>query len=349
MADKHHTRNIASSLWGNHAGKDVYLFRITNAQGSYIALTNYGATLVAVVVPDAKGVHGNVVLGFPSLDGYLHDQCYIGSTVGRFANRIGNAQFILNGNVYTLDANDNQNTNHGGYRGFHAQMFDYTIQEQGITFTLHSADTEGGFPGNVQLKVTYSWNDDQQLQINYEATTDQTTVLNFTNHAYFNLSACKQNILGHSLKIDAASILEATDQYIPTGKILPADKYSFEDGILLGDKIIADADGIRGLNHYYIFRDRDRKDAAVCTLNDQESGRALEVYTTYPGVQVYSGDFLESVSPTNHAASYKPLAGICLECQYFPDSPNHAHFPSTVLNPGERYEEKIIYRFGIAT
>ncbi len=348
MAERH-TNYITYKTWGNHAGKDVYLFRLTNAQGAYIELTNYGATLVSVVVPDAKGVHENVVLGFPSLEGYLHDLCYIGSTVGRFANRIGNAQFILKGKVYTLDPNDGHHANHGGYHGFHAQVFEYAIHDRGIIFTIFSADNEGGFPGNVQLKVTYSWNDDQQLQIDYEATTDQTTVLNFTNHAYFNLSACKRTILDHRLQIDSAAVLETTRQYIPTGKILPAGKYSFEKETGLSDKIIVKADDIQGLNHYYIFKDRNQRDTVVCSLTDPESGRSLKVYTSYPGVQIYSGDFLTSVSQTNHATSYQPLEGVCLECQYFPDSPNHPDFPSTILNPDERYEERIIYRFGIAT
>jgi aldose 1-epimerase len=349
MGTEHLAKNISRVSWGSHAGKDVYLFRLVNAEGSYVELTNYGATLVSVVVPDTKGVKENVVLGFPLLEGYQCDQCYIGSTVGRFANRIGGAQFTLSGKAYTLDRNDYQNTNHGGYQGFHAQVFDYTLQDNGITFTLSSADGEGGFPGNVQLRVSYTWNDDQQLQIGYEATTDQTTVLNFTNHAYFNLSACRYTILDHRLQIDSSSILETTSSYIPTGAILPAGKYSFEDETRLGDKIVTNVDNRQGLNHYYIFRDNNQKDIIRCRLSDPESGRVLEVYTSYPGVQVYSGDFLSSISQTHHANAYKPFEGICLECQYFPDSPNHAHFPSTVLNPGERYEQKIIYQFSVAT
>ena len=349
MATKHLNQNISRVAWGSHAGKDVYLFRFTNTKGSYVELTNYGATLVSVVVPDANGVKGNVVLGFPSLEGYLRDQCYIGSTVGRFANRIGGARFTLHGKVYTLDQNDSQNTNHGGYRGFHAQVFDYALLDNGILFTLASAHGEGGFPGNVQLKVSYTWNDDQQLQIGYEATADETTVLNFTNHAYFNLSACRYTIHDHRLQINSSEILETTSQFIPTGRILPAGNYSFETETRLGDKIIQKNNTIQGLNHYYIFRNNEQENSVKCRLRDPESKRVLEVYTTYPGVQVYSGDFLSSVSQTNHAAAYKPLDGVCLECQYFPDSPNHAHFPSTILNPGERYDEKIIYRFSATT
>jgi aldose 1-epimerase len=348
MATQHPAKNIVRVAWGNHAGKDVYLFRITNAQGSYIELTNYGATLVSVVVPDIHGIKANVILGFPSLEGYLRDQCYIGSTVGRFANRIGGAQFTLNGKVYMLDQNDNENTNHGGYQGFHAQVFDYSLSEGGITFTLSSAHNEGGFPGNVQLNVSYTWSDDQLLQISYEATTDQSTVLNFTNHAYFNLSARRYAILDHRLQIDSSGILETTSQYIPTGRILPAGKYSFENETRLGDKIATGTVNRHGLNHYYIFRDDDYENVVRCKLIDPQSGRVMEVYTTYPGVQVYSGDFLSSVSQTHHAAAYKPFDGLCLECQHFPDSPNHAHFPSAILNPGERYREKIMYRFGVA-
>lgn len=349
MATEHLAKNISCVSWGSHNGKDVYLFRLVNAEGSYVELTNYGATLVSVVVPDVKGVKENVVLGFPSLEGYLRDQCYIGSTVGRFANRIGGAQFTLNGKVYTLDQNDNRNTNHGGYRGFHAQVFDYTLQDNAIIFMLGSADGEGGFPGTVQLRVSYTWNDDQQLQIDYEATTDQATVLNFTNHAYFNLSACLHTIPDHRLQIDSPAILETTSSYIPTGAILPAGKYTFENETRLGDRIVTDGENRRGLNHYYIFRNNDQKDRVRGRLRDPQSGRVLDVYTSYPGVQVYSGDFLSSVPQTHHAHAYKPFEGICLECQSFPDSPNHAHFPSTVLNPGGRYKEKIIYRFSVAT
>lgn len=347
MAAEHLAENISRVAWGNHAGKDVYLFRFTNAHGAYIELANYGATLVSVVVPDAAGVKGNVVLGFPSLAGYLHDQCYIGSTVGRFANRIGGAQFTLLGKLYRLDQNDNGNSNHGGYHGFHAKVFDYTLLDNGIVFTLSSRDGEGGFPGNVELKVTYAWTDDQQLQISYEAITDRTTVLNFTNHAYFNLSACRYTIHDHRLAIGSSDILETTMQYIPTGKILPAGTYSFKNETRVGDKIIGAPGNMQGLNHYYIFRDHGQKESMRCRLRDPGSGRMLEVYTTYPGVQVYSGDFLSSVSQAHHATAYKPFEGICLECQYFPDSPNHANFPSTVLNPGERYHEKIIYQFGV--
>lgn len=349
MATQQLSENISRVAWGYYAGKDIYVFRFTNAQGSYVELTNYGATLVSVVVPDAKGVSGNVVLGFPSLAGYLHDQCYIGSTIGRFANRIGGARFILNGKVYSLDPNDNGNTNHGGYRGFHAQVFDYALQDNGIVFTLSSVNGEGGFPGNVQLKVSYSWSDDQQLQIVYEATTDQATVLNLTSHAYFNLSACRYNILDHHLQIASSDVLETTNQYIPTGRILPAGKYAFENETRIGDKIITESHNPAGLNHYYIFNSGQQENTAVCRLHDLDSGRVLEVYTTYPGVQVYSGDFLSSVSQTHHAEAYKPFAGVCLECQYFPDSPNHTHFPSTILTPDKPYREKIIYRFSVAS
>jgi aldose 1-epimerase len=345
MTTEYLSENISRMLWGTHAGKGVYLFRIVNTQGSYVELTNYGATLVSVVVPDAKGIKDNVVLGFPSLEGYLQDQCYIGSTVGRFANRIGGARFLLHDKIYILDRNDNENTNHGGCRGFHAQVFDYIPEDNGITFILSSADGEGGFPGNVQLKVRYTWSDDQQLQIGYEATTDRATVLNFTNHAYFNLAACRYTIHDHWLQIDSSVILETTSQYIPTGGLLPAGKYSFENETRLGDKIISDPDNRQGLNHYYIFHDNNQKNIPRCRLSCPENGRVLEVYTSYPGVQVYSGDFLSSVLQTHHGKTYKPFEGVCLECQYFPDSPNHAHFPSTIVNPDECYEARIIYRF----
>lgn len=333
--------------WGKYAGKEVLLFRIKNEKGSYVELTNYGATLVSVVVPDKFNESGNVVLGFPSLDGYLSDECYLGSTVGRYANRIGNAKFTLNGVRVQLEQNDNHHNNHGGFSGFHSRVFEFEIHDTGITFTLSSSHGEGGFPGNVQLKVDYSWNADQELAISYEAITDQPTVLNFTNHAYFNLSALRESIFDHGLQIHSDRILETTNEYIPTGKILSAGKYSFLQPGMLRAKMDFSGDKIQGLNNYYVFENSKEKKGTDpdCILNDPKSGRVMEVFTTYPGVQLYTGDYLTSSFKSHLAEFYKPFDGLCLECQYYPDSPNHPNFPSTVVNPGEVYNEQILYRF----
>lgn len=338
---------ISCIPWGKHEGKDVFLFRLQNGAGLDVELTNYGASLVSVVVPDKANVPGNVVLGFSSLDGYLEDTCYLGSTIGRYANRIGKARFTLNGVVYNLDQNDHDNNNHGGFRGFHSQVFDYTMHANGISFTLSSGDGEGGFPGNVQLTVHYSCNKDQELVIRYDAVTDKPTVLNFTNHAYFNLSGLRDNVLDHRLSIRGDFVLESTDAYIPTGRILPAGDQSFRQHRVRERTSVLDGN-TRGLNVYYILQEKKKNNQAPdCVLTDPVSGRVLEVFTTYPGVQLYTGDYLTSRFHTHHANRYKPFDGLCLECQYYPDSPNHAHFPSTILTPGSVYREEIVYRFSV--
>jgi aldose 1-epimerase len=298
-------------------------------------------------VPDKAGTIQNVVLGFPSLEGYLNDTCYIGSTIGRYANRIGGARFVLNDKVYELEKNDNGNNNHGGNCGFHRRVFDFTIHEDGVSFTLSSKDGEGGFPGQVELKVTYRWNERQELEIRYTASTDRPTVLNFTNHAYFNLSGLSRDVFEHWLSIRSQQVLEATDQYIPTGVVLPAKEKSFQN-TLIQDRISKVDGKIRGLNTYYILEPEKKEQDPACVLTEPLSGRLLEVFTTYPGVQLYTGDFLASHSRNHHSDSYKPFDGLCLECQYYPDSPNHSHFPDTVLNPGEIYHEKITYRFSVS-
>lgn len=304
--------------WGRFKGNDVMLFRITNNNGSYVELTNYAATLVSVFVPDKFNKLDNVVLSYPDLEGYLNDKCYIGSTVGRFANRIDKAQFVLDGTTYQLDKNDGNNTNHGGLAGFHARVFDYTTFGSKLTFTLLSKDGDGGYPGDLILNVDYEWNDNNELSICYTASTNKKTVANFTNHAYFNLGARGKDIFDHQLSIDSNKVLETTSEHIPTGKIIPVDGTRLKPGI----------------NTYYLFN----KENALCRLSDINSGRVLEVATSYPGVQVYTGDFL---------IPHKPCEGVCLECQYFPDSPNHAHFPSTVLEPGKIYNEYIVYKFSV--
>jgi len=332
---------ITSKLWGKAGNCDVYLFRITNDNGSYVELTNYGATLVSVVVPDKYDKLGNVILGYPNLQGYLKDTCYIGSTIGRFANRINAGQFVLDGVTYHLEKNDGKNTNHGGLNGFNYKVFDYIIDSNKILFNLLSSDGEGGFPGNLKLQVEYEWNDDNELKIRYIAHTDKTTVANFTNHAYFNLNPGDEDIFDHRLWIDSEKILETTKEHIPTGKIIPAADKKFA-GNKLYEKMQISNGMMTGLNTYYLF-DKNKS----CRLVSLASGRVLDVTTSYPGVQLYTGDFLNSVTLNNRSSFHKPFDGLCLECQYYPDSPNHDHFPSTKLEPGKVYNEYIVYKFSV--
>lgn len=341
------TSRITSIPWGRYNGEEIYLFRIENSQGSFVELTNYGATVVSIVVPDRQGKPGNVVLGFPTLEGYLNDSCYIGSTVGRIANRIGGAKFRLDGNTYHLEPNDGVNTNHGGINGFNSKVFQFSVSENVVSFSVSSNDGEGGYPGTLQFRVDYSWSDDHALSIHYFAITDKKTIANFTNHAYFNLSAGQQNIFDHELTLSARERLESGRDYIPTGRVIPVTDQSF-DHHRIKDRITMRDGKMSGANFYYI-RDnyRQKEDEPLCTLIDPRSGRVLEVFTTYPGVQLYTGDYLESSYPGHSSQPYKPFDGVCLECQYYPDSANHLHFPSTVLDVGQVYHEHIRFRFSV--
>ena len=335
-------RLIKQRPWGTAGGKDIFLFRLENDRGAYVEITNYGATLVSVVVPDCKGEMGNVVLSYPSLEGYLHDKCYIGSTVGRFANRIGNATFTLEGVRYWLDKNDNTNTNHGGFNGFHSKVFDFVVEGDKVYLTLLSPDNEGGFPGNMKLHVTYSWSRSNELFIEYKATSDRKTIGNFTNHAYFDLGGDGEKIFDHELTIPASRILETDEGYIPTGKVIPAGDRQFKSNEV-NEKMDLTGSRIKGLNTYYILD--ENYSGAACRLVHPRSGRKLEVFTSYPGVQVYTGDYLHSTMMSDRGAPHEPFDGLCLECQFYPDSPNHDHFPSTVISAGDIFNHSIVYRF----
>ncbi|WP_184546518.1 aldose epimerase family protein [Mucilaginibacter sp. FT3.2] len=339
--------NVSCQPWGEHFGCPVYLFRIENTSGAYVELTNYGATLVSVVVPDAQNNFENVVLGYSSLAAYIADECYLGATIGRFANRIAGARFTLDNIDYHLDANDGASSNHGGGNGFNSRVFGYSITDNCLLFTLQSDDNDGGFPGKLNLTVAYSWSENNELNISYRATTDKKTVANFTNHAYFNLSAKGVGIFDHSIKVYADALLDVDAAYVPTGLIKPAGNKALT-GENLRDKMVADGDRASGFNDCFVLKndsDNNLKTAAI--LAEKASGRTLTVLTTYPAIIVYTGDYLDCTPPGNFLRPYKPFDGLCLECQYYPDSPNHAHFPSTVLSPGDGYNETIVYKFGV--
>jgi len=324
--------SLSWKSWGTYENEDVYLFRIENRTGAFVELTNYGATVVSIVVPDKNKKLGNVILGFPKLQNYIHDTCYLGSTIGRFANRIAGAGFNLDGINYQLEANDNGNSNHSASAGFNSKVFDYLIDEDRLIFRILSRDEEGGYPGNLTLEVCYQWTNDNTLLITYTAVTDKKTVVNITNHCYFNLSAiASRNILGHQLAINTESMLEAGTDYIPTGRIVKTDA--------------AHLTSLKEINTCYVLN----KPGVAATLKDPDSGRILKIHTTYPGLMLYTGDYLESKSNGHLGKPYEPLDGICLECQYYPDSPNHSNFPSTILEPDHLYQESITYKFSTET
>lgn len=346
---------ISHQPWGNHEHKKVYLFRMENSSGAYVELSNYGAALVSIHVPDKHHQLGNVILGFPALEGYLDDKCYIGATIGRFANRIDKAGFVLDGKKYLLEDNDNGNSNHGGHDGFNSRVFSFSIREDTLSFRLLSEDGDGGFPGNLELEVSYRWTEQNELHIDYTAVTDRPTVANFTNHAYFNLTAAPTKIFGHELIVYSDLIVAADEDYIPTGLFVPAGNLSFK-GNKLSEKLQVlqheekglPEEDISGLNTCYFIEQKDAEaPAQVCTLSDPASGRVMTVFSSYPGLMLYTGDFLSSKRPGHQSQPYAPFDGLCLECQFLPDSPNHEHFPSTVLNPGDTYKQRILFKFSV--
>ncbi|SEJ75577.1 aldose 1-epimerase [Dyadobacter sp. SG02] len=324
---------IACTPWGGIESRPVYLFRLTNSSGAFVELTNFGAALVSAHVPDRYGRLGNVVLGYENLQGYLTDPNYMGVTIGRFANRIGCAAFELDGRRYLLEANDGANTNHGGPQGFHRQVFNHEIGENYIAFHYTSPDGEGGFPGTLELRVRYEWTEDNALIIGYQATTDLPTIANFTNHAYFNLSAEKSVIDGHKLQIFAQNIVEAGADHVPTGLIKPAGAFAF-GGNDIGQKIRQENGKKTGINICYILDKQADNLSEACKLSDPKSGRSLIMRTTYPAIIAYTGEYIAG-------QIHQPFEGLCLECQYFPDSPNHPVFPSATLRPGELYDHLI--------
>ena len=308
---------------------NIRTFRLENATGAYAEVTNYGATLLSVVVPDKSGRRENVILRYNRIEDYFSDKFYTGSTVGRIANRIARAQFQLNGKTYLLDKNDGNNTNHGGFTGFNSRIFDYQTNNNGLIFTYRSANGEGGFPGNLFLSVGYSFSDDNELRIEYKAVSDMETPFNPTNHAYFNLTGGRESILNHELKIYANHYLETDNEYIPVGKILPlsGSTFDFKDYQKL----------FPAINIYFICNS-DETIKHLASIRESSSGRQMEVYSSMPGIQVYTGDFL--VKP------FSPLAGIALEAQFYPDFLNQKHFPSGMLYPNEEVNHCILFRFG---
>ncbi len=332
---------VSHKVFGYKNNNIVYIFKLENIHGNYVELTNYGAALKSIVVPDRYGKKENIILGYPSFEGYESDTCYIGSTIGPFANRIAKALYTIDENTYFLDKNDGQNNNHSGSAGFNSKVFDFEIENEKLIFTLDSPDGEGGFPGNLKVKVIYKWSDSNELSIEYFATTDMPTPINLTNHAYFNLTGGKESILNHKLSIISNQFLECTEEYIPTGNIL-----SIEKKIIEHQSIVDVIDGT-GHNNYFILDKKLKKKVLACILTEDISGRSMNVYTSYPGVQFYSGEYLNSkINGTNNRPQH-PFDGLCLECQYYPDSPNHLNFPNTLLLPKNIYNESITYSFGI--
>ena len=339
-------------------GRAVETFTLTNAHGVELRAMTYGAIITHLRTPDRAGRFDDIVLGFDTLDGYLHDPPYFGAVVGRYANRIAGATFTLDGVTYHLAQNNGPNSLHGGVRGFDkvlwtGEPFD-NDSGQGVTLRYTSRDGEEGYPGALAVRVTYTLTPRDELVVDYEATTDRPTTINVSQHSYWNLhGGARGDILDHELTLDAGAFTPVDPTLIPTGEILPVTgtPFDFRRPTRIGARIGESHAQLRygrGYDHNWVL---DRRGNAglvhAARLVDRESGRTLDVSTTEPGVQFYSGNFLDGSITGKGGRPYVHRAALCLETQHFPDSPNHPSFPSTVLRPGETFRSRTVFAFGV--
>ena len=337
-------------------GQPVDLFVLTNKSGAEVSITNYGGAVVSLKVPDRGGKLADVVLGYDGIDGYVNDKSYFGALVGRYGNRIGHAQFVLDGKTYTLAKNNGENSLHGGVKGFNKAVWTAkTLSKkdgQLLELSYLSKDGEEGFPGNLKVTVTYTWTDANALKIEYSATTDKKTVVNLTNHSYFNLAGQGSgDILGHLMTIEADKFTPVDSGLIPTGELrdVAGTPFDFRNSTAIGARISQDDEQLKlggGYDHNFVLRrSAGSSESLAARVVEPTSGRVLEVWTTEPGVQFYTGNFLDGKSAGKGGATYPKRSAFCLETQHFPDSPNQPKFPSVALNPGERYHTITTYKF----
>ncbi len=351
------TSNSADSLSSFSAmldGKQINLYHITNGKID-VSITNFGARLVKLVVKDKKQNNVDIILGYDTAEEYVNNtNNFYGAIVGRYGNRIGNASFQLNGNTYPLEKNDNGNSLHGGTNGVFNKVWNIdNNSSNSITLVYDSPDGEAGYPGNVRMSVTYTLNENNGLEIVYSATTDKETVLNLTNHAYFNLNgAGDATILDHELLINASHITEVNEVLIPTGQSLSVEgtAFDFTTAKLIGKDVDQNHGQLKfgkGYDHNFeLNKKSDFEEVAV--LYAPKTGIEMKILTTEPGLQFYSGNFMSSDDPKGKAGkSYPWRSALCLETQHYPDSPNHPNFPSTVLKPNDSYNSKTEYRFAV--
>jgi len=329
-------------------GTSVESYVLTNGKMSVKVIT-YGAIVAEIHVPDRDGVLADVVLGFDSLEGYLSPQPYFGAIIGRVANRIARGSFTLDGKTYTLAVNNGPNSLHGGLKGFDKAVWKVkNASGQSIALSYVSKDGEEGYPGNLSVDVTYTLTSDNALKIDYSATTDATTPVNLTNHSYFNLAGpASGKILGHELQLAADNYTPGDEGLIPTGEILPVQgtPLDFTRTTAIGSKIEQIPGIPGGYDHNFVLRDRDPLKDPAAVVHDPVSGRTLEVFTTEPGIQFYTSNFLDGSLKGKGGVVYGKQQAFCLEAQHYPDSVNHENFPSTILRPGSRYEQTTLYRF----
>jgi aldose 1-epimerase len=335
-------------------GKPTSLFTMKNENGMVVTLTNYGAKIVSIYVPDKNGDFADVMLGFNSLEKYLEWGASHGAVVGPFANRIANAQFTIGEETYQLPVNNGEACLHSGPDSWYRKVWDYEQNGNSTVFTLESPDGEFGFPGNKKVKVTYMLTENNELKIDYEVTTDKATHINLTNHSYFNLKGeGNGDILNHVLVINADKSTPVVDEsMIPTGEIVDirGTDLDFTTPHAIGERIDNDNPQLvfgAGYDFNYVLNKESNELSFAASAFEPESGRYMEVFTTEPGVQLYSGNHLNGKEIGKGGKPYTARTGFCLETQHFPDSPNQPGFPSTLLNPGETYRSTTVFKFSV--
>lgn len=354
----HKKMKIEKHAFGKTAdGTPVELYTLTNANGLEAKITNYGGIVVSLLVPDRDGKPGDVVLGYETLEEYIENNPYFGTLVGRYGNRIARGKFTLEGIEYTLAQNDGENHLHGGLKGFDKVVWKADAVRSknsvGLKLTYLSKDGEEGYPGNLSVTVVYTLTNDNELKIEYTAVTDKVTIVNLTHHGYFNLAgAGLGDILGHELMIKADRFTPVDKGLIPTGELrsVKGTPMDFTRAAAIGARIDQAAEQLvlgGGYDHNWVLNNGDGSLALAAKVYEPTTGRVMEVYTTEPGIQFYSGNFLDGSITGKGGKVYEYRYGFCLETQHFPDSPNKPDFPSTVLKPGETYTTTTIYTFSV--
>ena len=337
-------------------GKQVELYKLKNKNGLEMAVTNYGGRVVSLMVPDKNGIMEDVVLGYESIDGYLNsNEQYFGASIGRYGNRIAKGSFSLDSVKYQLAINNTPNSLHGGVKGFSARVWDAVPKgENELTLSLVSADMEEGYPGELKVTVNYKLTDNNEFAITYRAETSKPTVINLTNHSYFNLhGAGNGEILDHLLYLNSDKYTPVDSTLIPTGNIesVTGTPFDFTTPVAIGTRINDKNEQLAyglGYDHNFVLNKVDPNTVSLAaSVYEPQSGRFMEVFTNEPGVQFYTGNFLKGKEVGKQNKQYNFRSALCLETQHFPDSPNHAEFPSVVLKPGDIYNSVCIYKFSV--
>jgi aldose 1-epimerase len=344
---------VAKASFGTFSGQPVDIFTLRNSHGIEVKATSYGAIITSIVTPDRTGKRGDITLGFDTFEEYLKNTPFFGALVGRYGNRIAKGHFTLDGKTYPLAVNNGANHLHGGLKGFDKVLWkgEMVNGKTAVAFSRRSPDGEEGYPGNLDVRVTYTLTEQDELVIDYHAVTDKATPINLTQHTYFNLAG-EGDILGHVLMIDADRFTPVDSTLIPTGELAPVagTTFDFRKPTAIGARIGESHPQLKngnGYDHNWVLNKKGTARQLAARVVDPKSGRTLEVSTTEPGVQFYSGNFLDGTVKGKGGRAYQQRSGLCLETQHFPDSPNHPSFPSTILKPGAEYRSETAFKFGV--